>query len=74
MACAYWMASALHLVGRSDEARTLLEELMTVPNHNGVLAEMVDPKTGEFWGNLPQALSHLALMHAVITVTSEDSP
>ena len=68
LACSYWMVSALHLVGRSDEARSLMDELMSAPNDVGLLAEMIEPTSGAFLGNLPQGLSHLALVNAAITV------
>ncbi|WP_369140994.1 glycoside hydrolase family 15 protein [Modestobacter versicolor] len=69
LACSYWLVSALTLCGRVDEARALMDELMPTANDVGVLAEMLDPATGDFLGNLPQALSHLALVNAAITVS-----
>ncbi|WP_375425403.1 glycoside hydrolase family 15 protein [uncultured Friedmanniella sp.] len=68
VACSYWMVSALQLVGREQEAAELMEELMAAPNDVGLLAEMIEPESGAFLGNLPQALSHLALLNAAITV------
>ena len=68
LACSYWMVSALHLVGRTEEARELMDELMSAPNDVGLLAEMIEPASGAFLGNLPQGLSHLALVNAAITV------
>lgn len=62
--------SALALVGRVDEARDLVEELVGSLNDVGVLPEMIDPETGAFEGNLPQALSHLVLINAAFTVRS----
>ncbi len=70
LACSFWMVSALELVGRGDEAAALLDRLMGTANDVGVLAEMMRPDSGAFLGNLPQALSHLALINAVITVTN----
>lgn len=65
VACSFWRVSALHLCGRTDEAAALLDQLVGQTNDVGLLAEMIDPATGDFMGNLPQALSHLALLHAV---------
>ncbi|RIX31364.1 glycoside hydrolase family 15 protein [Amnibacterium setariae] len=69
VACAFWTVSALACVGRLDEARQLMDELVaTVPNDVGIMAEMVEEGTGEFLGNLPQALSHLALVQAASVI------
>ncbi|MEU2350572.1 glycoside hydrolase family 15 protein [Modestobacter sp. NPDC049651] len=71
VACSFWMVSALRLCGRADEARALMDELVGLGNDVGLLAELVDPTTGEQWGNLPQGLSHLALVNAAITASSQ---
>ncbi|MFQ1003949.1 glycoside hydrolase family 15 protein [Modestobacter sp. SSW1-42] len=69
VACSFWMVSALTLCGRVAEARALMDELMGTANDVGLLTEMLDPATGDLLGNLPQALSHLALVNAAITVS-----
>ena len=73
VACSFWMVSALQLCGRGKEAVALMDELMGSANDVGLLAEMLDPATGDWRGNLPQALSHLALVNAAITVATAGS-
>ena len=71
VACAFWMVSALALCDREEEAHRLMDDLLApgaALNDVGVMAEMLDPDTGDFLGNLPQALSHLALLNAAITL------
>ena len=68
VACGYWRVTALACVGRVDEAISLMDALVEETSDVGLLSEMIDPEDGAFWGNLPQALSHLALINAAMTI------
>ena len=69
LACTFWLAEAYAELGRRDEAEALMgEALSALPPGVGILAEMIDPKSSGFLGNLPQGLSHLALIHAAISL------
>lgn len=67
-ACAFWRATALACVGRHSEALEAMDALVAQGNDVGILAEMIAEDDGAFWGNLPQALSHLALINAALTI------
>ena len=62
LACSFWLADALVLLGRRDDARRLFERLLALRNDVGLLAEEYDPRAGRQTGNFPQAFSHIALV------------
>jgi GH15 family glucan-1,4-alpha-glucosidase len=51
--------------GRLDDAKTLLDRLLALRNDTGLLSEEYDTANHRMAGNVPQALSHLALVTAV---------
>ncbi|MET8506954.1 glycoside hydrolase family 15 protein [Streptomyces sp. NPDC004787] len=68
LACTFWYADALALTGRPAEARTAFERVLDVRNDVGLLAEEWDPAAGRQLGNMPQALSHVALVNTAFTL------
>lgn len=63
VACSFWMIQNLAEVGEHAEAERLFKNLLRRSNHLGLLAEEIDPGTGEHLGNFPLALSHAALIN-----------
>jgi GH15 family glucan-1,4-alpha-glucosidase len=62
--CSFWLVSALAGAGRGERAEQLFEKVAGFANDLGLLAEEIDPRTGELLGNFPQAFSHVGLITA----------
>jgi GH15 family glucan-1,4-alpha-glucosidase len=65
--CTFWYVEALARAGELEEARLVLEKMLTYANHLGLYAEEIGP-TGEQLGNFPQAFTHLALISAAVNL------
>jgi GH15 family glucan-1,4-alpha-glucosidase len=62
LACSFWYADNLALLGRRDEAIEMFDRLLTCRNDLGLLAEEFDPQARRQLGNFPQAFSHVSLV------------
>jgi GH15 family glucan-1,4-alpha-glucosidase len=67
--CTFWYADALAALGRGDEARELFEAMLACRNRHGLLAEHVDPRTREAWGNFPQTYSMVGLINSAMRLS-----
>ena len=74
LACSFWLVSVLSLLGRRDEAKRKFDELLTLCNDVGLLAEEYDLQQKRQLGNFPQALSHIALVNAALEFVTEPVP
>ena len=63
LVCSFWLADALCMIGRLDEAADLFERLLALRNDLGLLAEEYDPRSGRQLGNFPQAFSHVGIVN-----------
>jgi GH15 family glucan-1,4-alpha-glucosidase len=69
LVCTFWYVNALAAIGRRDEARALFERLLACRNRHGLLAEHIDPLTGEQWGNFVQTYSMVGLINSAIRLS-----
>ncbi|MGP3915559.1 glycoside hydrolase family 15 protein [Nonomuraea sp. 10N515B] len=60
--CSFWLADNLTYQGRIDEAEELYASLCARASPLGLLPEQIDPSTGAFMGNFPQAFSHIGVI------------
>ena len=67
--CTFWLIEALHLTGRTQEARALFEEMLSRRTAAGLLSEDIDPATGELWGNYPQTYSLVGLINCAVLLS-----
>jgi alpha,alpha-trehalase len=66
--CSFWLVECLARAGEAERARELFERLLRFCNDVGLLAEEIDPHSGELIGNFPQAFSHVGLIQAAIAL------
>ena len=74
LACSFWLADCLSLLGRDHDARQLLDRLLGLRNDLGLLSEEYDPVAGRLVGNFPQAFSHVSLVNSASKIGGQEKP
>jgi GH15 family glucan-1,4-alpha-glucosidase len=68
--CSFWLVDNLAYQGRLDEAMDLYDGLCARANPLGLLSEEIDPASGVFLGNFPQAFSHVGLISSGVNLAN----
>jgi GH15 family glucan-1,4-alpha-glucosidase len=69
LACSFWLADNLELIGRRRDAHELFERLLSLRNDVGLLSEEYDPVAKRLVGNFPQAFSHISLVNTATNLS-----
>lgn len=72
-ACSFWMVACLSRFGKHDEARKLMDSLVSKESLTGLWPEEMDPSNNFYLGNFPQAFSHTALISAALSLQENAS-
>jgi GH15 family glucan-1,4-alpha-glucosidase len=64
--CTFWLVDVLALSKRIDEAERIFNNILDHANHLGLFSEQIDPETGDFLGNFPQAFTHIGLINSTL--------
>ncbi len=71
IACTLWLASALYVIDRRDDAQVLFERVLALRNDVGLLSEEYEPRSQRLLGNFPQALSHIFIVTAALRLSGQ---
>jgi GH15 family glucan-1,4-alpha-glucosidase len=74
LACTFWLADNLTLMGRQNDAIRLFERLLDLCNDVGLLSEEYDPRKQRLLGNFPQAFSHVSLVNTACNLSRALGP
>lgn len=66
--CSFWLANVLALAGELERAEKIFAAVIARTNDLGLLAEEIDPSSGDLIGNFPQAFSHVGLINAAWSI------
>jgi GH15 family glucan-1,4-alpha-glucosidase len=67
--CTFWFIEGLYLIGETDQARALFEEMLARRTHAGLLSEDVSFGDGTLWGNYPQTYSLVGLINCAVLLS-----
>jgi alpha,alpha-trehalase len=67
--CSFWLVDNWVKQGRLDEAIELYDSLCSRAGPLGLLPEEIDPGSGDFLGNYPQAFSHVGVISSGVNIT-----
>lgn len=67
--CTFWFIEALHLNGRTEEARAIFDEMLSRRTHAGLLSEDIAIQDGELWGNYPQTYSLVGIINCAVLLS-----
>jgi GH15 family glucan-1,4-alpha-glucosidase len=70
--CSFWLVQCLALQGEIAEARRLFDRLCERSNDVGLYSEEIDPDSGAFLGNFPQAFTHIGLINAALELQAAE--
>jgi GH15 family glucan-1,4-alpha-glucosidase len=74
LACTFWLADNLVLLGREADARAIFERLLGLANDVGLLSEQYDPAARRLTGNFPQAFTHVSLINTACNLAGLPGP
>ena len=72
--CSFWLVDTLNLMGRTNDARRLFDQLVGLCNDVGLLSEEYDPHEKRMLGNFPQAFSHVGLINSAFNLCGHRGP
>lgn len=70
--CSFRLADALHMTGRTREARELFERLVVLTDDLGLPSEEYDPAAGRRLGDFPRAFSHIGPVVSALSLFGVD--
>jgi len=71
--CTFWLAQALTMIGERERAERVFRRMLRHANHVGLYSEEIDPQSGAFLGNFPQAFTHIALINCAAALARTQS-